>query len=468
MAVFLQRLSVGLLFALCVASTVRAEPRIVLTDAVSGPAPAVLGGLQRQAALGFRYAEEDGRVVVRSVAESSNAAKAGLAAGDTIVAVSGRRFRLPVVLADALGKLRGDREVELTVVREAEELTIAFTPPTRPWETASGLEAEWSVLDTPDGARLRTIVTRPAGETAPLPALFVVQWVGCDSIEFRHDGPWLMLFRRLAEQSGMAMIRIERSASGDSLGPPCHQLDFDTELAHYEHALAKLADHPWIDGERIVLLSNSLGTKLVALLASRSEPAGVITTSGGGLSYFERMLNFDRHALSHPDRDPEAAHDILMAQIPFQVAYLLEGLEPEAIVVEQPQLDGVWETIAHTGNGHHYGRPYSYHQQAANKNFLGAWARVDAPILVNFNEFDQFEVLRGAELIVATVNRLRPGTATLAVHPRLGHSFYRYASQADAYRWKGGEDGHAVALATILDWLGALWLSAAEPSAFRE
>lgn len=51
MAIFLQRLRIGLLFALCVAAAVRAEPRVILTDAVSGPAPAVLGGLQRQAAL---------------------------------------------------------------------------------------------------------------------------------------------------------------------------------------------------------------------------------------------------------------------------------------------------------------------------------------------------------------------------------------------------------------------------------
>lgn len=242
-----------------------------------------------------------------------------------------------------------------------------------------------------------------------------------------------MVYKAAAERSGMAMIRVERSANGDSEGPPCHLLDMDTEIDHYNQAYAELTRHPWVDAERIVLMGNSLGTKTVPLVAQGKTIAGVIVSSGGGLSYFERMINFDRHALSHEDRDPTEAHDILMAQMPFQVMYLLEGMTPEEIVAERPDLDGVWETIAHTGDGHHYGRPYAYHHQAARQDYLEAWTKIDAPVLVNFNEYDQFEELRGAEIIVDTINRLRPGTATLAIHEQLGHSFRRYSSQLDAY-----------------------------------
>jgi hypothetical protein len=200
-------------------------------------------------------------------------------------------------------------------------------------------------------------------------------------------------------------------------------------------------------------MGNSLGTKTVPIVAQGKSVAGVITSSGGGLSYFERMVNFDRHALSHEDRDPKEAHDILMRQMPFQVMYLLEGKTPEEIVAERPDLDGVWETIAHTGDGHHYGRPYAYHHQAAAKDYLEAWTNIDAPILVNFNEYDQFEELRGAELIVDTVNRLRPGTATLAVHENLGHSFRRYPTQLDAYAYRNGEPGQEPVIETIMAWL---------------
>ncbi|MDX1460030.1 MAG: site-2 protease family protein [Xanthomonadales bacterium] len=429
------------------------EAVVVVTDAVSGPAPAVFGGLQRQGNPGFRGSVANGALVVGRVDESSEAARAGLREGDVIEAIDGRAFSKAHIGQDLLETLKGDEPVSLRIRRDGRAVNVAFTPPPRDWEQLSGLEAEYGVLETSDGARLRTIVTRPRGADSPLPAVFMIQWVGCSSLEFQHEGPWLMVYKGVAERSGLAMIRVERSANGDSEGPPCHQLDMNTERMHYDEAFEVLTRHPWVDRDRVVLMGNSLGTKMVPLVAHGKLLAGAITSSGGGLSYFERMVNFDRHALSHEDRDPAEAHDILMAQMPFQVMYLLEGKTPEQIVAERPDLEGVWETIAHTGDGHHYGRPYAYHHQAARQDYVEAWAVLEAPILVNFNQYDQFEELRGAELIVDTVNRLRPGTATLAVHAQLGHSFRRYASQLDAYAYRDGEPGHEVALAVILDWL---------------
>jgi hypothetical protein len=96
-----------------------------------------------------------------------------------------------------------------------------------------------------------------------------------------------------------------------------------------------------------------------------------------------------------------------------------EYLADEAVIVDMDSgiahYDYAWAQLtAHTGDGHLYGRPYAYRHHAAEKDYLGAWTRIDAPILVNFNEYDQFEELRGAEIIVDTANRLRPGNATLA------------------------------------------------------
>ena len=47
-----------------------------------------------------------------------------------------------------------------------------------------------------------------------------------------------------------------------------------------------------------------------------------------------------------------------------------------------------------------------------SKNFLAAWAKIEAPVLVVYGEFDQFEPRDGHQLIADTVNQLRPGTAT--------------------------------------------------------
>ena len=53
----------------------------------------------------------------------------------------------------------------------------------RAFETHPGLETIPGTLRTKDGARLRTIVTRPAGTRQRLPGVLFVQWLSCDSIE---------------------------------------------------------------------------------------------------------------------------------------------------------------------------------------------------------------------------------------------------------------------------------------------
>ena len=65
-------------------------------------------------------------LLVRDVAEGSPAARAGLAAGDLIVAAGGRAVSAPDDLFDALAAVR-DGALELKVVRGADERTIQVT-----------------------------------------------------------------------------------------------------------------------------------------------------------------------------------------------------------------------------------------------------------------------------------------------------------------------------------------------------
>jgi len=184
-------------------------------------------------------------------------------------------------------------------MRNGETVDLTFQPPARPYENLSGLHSYYGVLNTPDGAVLRTILTRPAGTKGPLPAIFFVQWVGCDTVQFLEDGPWITAFKKLAGDSGRVFIRVERSANGDSLGPGCHELDFETELAHYRHAFDELAQGEHVDQNDVLVVGNSLGSFMVPFVAEGEKVAGVVTTSGNGASHFERMHNVDRKFLSH-------------------------------------------------------------------------------------------------------------------------------------------------------------------------
>ena len=326
----------------------------------------------------------------------------------------------------------------------------------KPLETTAGLETEYGAVRVSDGYRLRSIVTRPTGAKSKLPAIFYIQPVSCGSIELPPETPTVL--RQLALRSGRALLRTDRAGTGDSEGPDCGALDYDTEVRHYAQALDQLARHPWVDPNRIVIYGSSLGSTIAPLVAQGRRLDGVIVQGGGALTYLERMLNFDRFWFERSGRFPPAeVHGRVLKSIRFNQAYLLGRRTPEQVEREQPDLNGVWASMRGTVEAPpHYGRPHAWHWQAADKNFLAAWARVGAPVLVLWGEYEQFEPRHGHQMIVDAVNALRPGTATFVELKGLDHSLWRYPSAYAAYREEGGAVDREAFLTPVLAWLRAL------------
>lgn len=411
------------------------------------------GDLPRSAVLGFgTETTDDGALRVTEVEEGSPAA-AELRAGDVIRAVGGRTYDRDYVGRDLLRRLDGGTPATLTVERDGTTTEVTFTPAARPLEELEGLDSLYGVVETPDGARLRTIVTRPTGTEGPLPAVFFAQWVSCDSVELDLPGAWRDVMRGVAQRSGGAFVRVERTAGGDSEGPGCHELDMETEIAHYRHAFAELMKSEHVDPERVVVWGNSLGGFVAPLVAKELDVAGVIVGGAGALTYFERMVDFDRIAFENGDLDPRELHESMLRHIRFHHEYLLEGKDPDEIVAEHPELDGVWGEMRGTGDGVHYGRPYAYHQQAAKIDVLEAWIDAEAPVLVLYNEYDQVESARGHRLIADTLNHLDPGSARWVMLPQMGHSYHVYPDRRAAVGGQHRQGAPELAIGPMLDWL---------------
>src|SRR5262245_40457436 len=100
-----------------------------------------------------------------------------------------------------------------------------------PIEALPGVDTEFGVLRVSEDTRLRTIVTRPSGARGRLPAVQFVQWLSCDSIELRPDAKdgWSTMLRQLITRSGVVWQRVDKSGVGDSQGPECAELDYETE-----------------------------------------------------------------------------------------------------------------------------------------------------------------------------------------------------------------------------------------------
>ena len=95
----------------------------------------------------------------------------------------------------------------------------------------------------------------------------------------QQDG-WSRMLRRLAQESGMAMMRTEKAGVGDSEGD-CASLDYETELADHRAALAALnGPRTWIR-DRIVVFGASMGGNFAPLVAAGEPVAGVMIWGGG-------------------------------------------------------------------------------------------------------------------------------------------------------------------------------------------
>ena len=324
-----------------------------------------------------------------------------------------------------------------------------------PLEDIAGLDSRYGVLDAAGGRRLRTIFTRPAGTIGQLPAILFVQWLSCDSIELpskQQDG-WSRMLRRLAQESGMAMMRTEKAGVGDSEGE-CAALDYETELADHRAALAALKRSKDVDPGRIVVFGASMGGNYAPLVAAGEPVAGVMIWGGGAKTWFERMLGFERRAKQFSGVPPAELDRHMHALALFFVDYLINRKDPAEIEREQPALAGTWERMVGTSPDAHYGRPLAFHQQAAAQDWAAAWARIDAPVLALYGEYDWFEDAAGHRLVADIANRRAAGRGEYVEIPATDHHFDRFPNAAAAFRGESGVNNADAAVSVMLRWLG--------------
>jgi pimeloyl-ACP methyl ester carboxylesterase len=321
-----------------------------------------------------------------------------------------------------------------------------------PLEVNQGLETLYTSVRMPDRRRLRVILTRPEGAVQPMPAVFFTQEVVCETVEFPAQG--MTRLKRIARSVGLVLVRVERSGSGDSEGPGCDKLDYDTEVSDYREAFRQLSGHAWVDPGRIVIYGSSLGSTVAPLVAQGNKVAGVVVQGGGAVSYLERMIGFDRLHLERSGKyRPDQVQTELLRRIRFQQHYLLERKTPAQVVAEHPDLTGVWESLNGTSPDLHYTRTFAWHWQAASRDFLAAWAQIEAPVMVIYGEFEQFEMRHGHRLIVDIINAKTPGRATWLEIPAAGHDLRIYPDPVTAYTFEGGQSRPELSVTPMIAWI---------------
>jgi pimeloyl-ACP methyl ester carboxylesterase len=133
------------------------------------------------------------------------------------------------------------------------------------------------------GEKLRTFITHPKNAAGKVPAIFIVGWLSCDSMEYSKgetDG-FGALMLRLIDQSGYATVRMDKPGVGESTGN-CAHADFKSELEGWQAAFNSLAKYDFIDLDRVFVLGLSNGGGFSPLSEGSTRCADIFPPAVGG------------------------------------------------------------------------------------------------------------------------------------------------------------------------------------------
>ena len=230
--------------------------------------------------------------------------------------------------------------------------------PSREQFKSSAVIYDW-VADSHSN-RLRTFITRPKAASGKVPAIFLVGWLSCDSVEYpkgETDGFGAIIWR-LVEQSGYATVRMDKPGVGESQGT-CAKTDFQTELSGYQAAFDSLSKYDFIDSGRVFVVGLSNGGGTSVLVPRLHTVRGYIAASSWGRTWYEHMLELERRRLGSAGKSPGEVNSAVKIFTQLYDYYLLGGMTPGQIISQHPEWNAYW----YDEPDGQYGRPASFYQQ---------------------------------------------------------------------------------------------------------
>lgn len=405
-----------------------------------------VGELRRQAFLGVVLSSPNANKAgaeVRRVVDAGVAAKTGLRQGDRILRINDTFLDSAAAFQRTLISLRAGDTARFEIVRDGQLLT--FTGPLQPLprEQLKSIETVYDSVLTDRGFRVRTIVTRPQNVTGKLPAVFLVGWLSCDSVEYPSgpgDDGFGQLLHDIATQSGHVLVRMDKPGIGDSEGPSCGETDFQTELAAYRAAFRALKRYDYVDPERIFILGLSNGGGFAPLVPQDEKVRGYVVAGGWSKTWFEHMLELERRRLKLSGKKPGEITDSMKGYAEFYTDYLRRKMTPREILKTKSHLSPLW----YDGPEHQYGRPASFFHQLEDLNLSASWENVETPVLVMHGEYDWIMSREDHQLITDIVNSKQAGRAKFVELPKTDHLFMTFENMSKAFAGEAGRYNQTV------------------------
>jgi pimeloyl-ACP methyl ester carboxylesterase len=350
--------------------------------------------------------------------------------------VNGLALDGPVAYQRTVPALRAGDTVRFQILREGKLLELTSTLQAMPREQLKGVDIIHDSVMTDLGFRLRTMITRPQNSTGKLPAVFLVGWLSCDSAEHPFgaggDG-FARLLDDIAMQSGFVLIRVDKPGIGDSEGPPCSDLDFQTELAGYRAAFQSIKRYDFVDQDRVFVLGLSNGGGFAPMVPQNEKVRGYIVAGGWSKTWLEHMMELERRRLKLSGKNQAEIADAMRGYAEFYTDYVVRKMTPREVVRAKPHLAPLW----YDDPEHQYGRPAAFYHQLQDLSLASAWEKVDAPVLVLYGEYDWIMSRGDHELIAEIVNSRNAGRASFVELPKTDHTFIAFENMQRAFNDDG-------------------------------
>jgi Domain of unknown function (DUF5916)/PDZ domain/Serine aminopeptidase, S33 len=382
--------------------------------------------LPRRGAAGLAVATENNRAVVRDVFPGTAAEKAGLAKGDAILSIDGERVATASDVTSRLAKRKVGDQVRVEYQRGEEARFLTLVMQAWPMETSSEYDVTYGEVSA-DGNRYRTIATKPKGN-GPFPTVFIVQGVGCGSVDNPPPGHSYRSFVQSLTKRGLATFRVDKPGSGDSEGGPCPSASFDTEVNAYRAGLATLKGN-------VFLFGHSMGGVMAPLIAKKGTARGIIIYGSVSRSWSAYTLDNVRRQMRLRGAPFEEIAEEEKASERFNTMFYVEKQPLEKIVAAHPE----YRERFPDGKTYAAGKDGKYFQDLYAHGLVGAWKATDAALLAVWGASDFLTDGSEHEWIAAAVNSWRPGTARYVKLDGIDHWMRKAPDQAASVN--GGPEG---------------------------
>jgi len=367
--------------------------------------------------------EETG-ILVKSVVDGGSAKDVGIKSNDIITQVNDRSVLDVGDFLQTVKTLRAGDVAKVSLLRGTERLSKDMRVKPRPFESAPDVETLYKAVSV-DGSLRCVIVTKPK-DGARHPAVLYINGVGCfsqESLDLSSTDTKLLYG---LTRAGFVTMRVEKSATGDSLGPPClsPQVDMQAEIGGYAAGLKALKGYPFVDDGNVFLVGLIVGGVEAPLIAQEVPVRGLVVINSVAKSFMEYLSDTRRRQnfLRHTPYDELERRLKLNERCNHRL--LIEKQTPEQLLKDIPDCA---DYIS-------YPAPYTFMQQWAALNLAEEWKKIDVPTLVIYGTSDYVSTIADDPYLAEIINGFHPGRATLKAIPNMDHYMTKAVSMEESMK----------------------------------